>query len=322
MTIHKIGSDIEKAATFLKQGKLVAIPTETVYGLAANAFDPIAVASIFEAKKRPHFDPLIVHTHSLEIVQNVIVKHFPEKAIKLAKAFWPGPLTLVLTKNDKIPDLVTSGKETVGVRIPNHEMTLKLLKICGLPLAAPSANPFGYISPTTADHVLEQLGNEVEYILEGGECSVGIESTILAFEDEKPVIYRLGGLTIEEIESVLNEKVKVVTENEENPSAPGMLKSHYAPKKKTILLEKINSEIANTYPLDTAFITFNSELEIDDKCRNKVLSVNGDLKEASSKLFSILRALDKSEYQTIVVENVPNKDLGLAINDRLRRASF
>ena len=224
-----IGTDINKASFFLKEGKLVAIPTETVYGLAANAFNSDAVAGIFEAKNRPTFDPLIVHTYNLEKV-NEFVTHIHPELLKLANAFWPGPLTLLLPKKNTIPDLVTSGLDTVGVRIPNHPITLSLLSQLNFPLAAPSANPFGYISPTTAIHVNNQLGLKIPYILDGGACKIGLESTIVGEENGEIIIYRLGGLTIEAIKTVVG-KVSVQLNQSSNPKAPGQLKSHYAPKK-------------------------------------------------------------------------------------------
>jgi L-threonylcarbamoyladenylate synthase len=213
----------------LEKEELVAIPTETVYGLAANALNPIAVAKIFEAKERPTFDPLIVHTHALNEVENFVSDIHPA-LLKLAQVFWPGPLTLLLPKKDIIPNLVTSGLDRVGVRIPNHSLTLELLSKLSFPLAAPSANPFGYISPTKAEHVDKQLGTKIPYILDGGACEVGLESTIVGEENGEIIVYRLGGLSIDDIEAVVG-KVFVQLNQSSNPKAPGQLKSHYAPKK-------------------------------------------------------------------------------------------
>ena len=198
----EIGKDIQKAKDFLEKDELVAIPTETVYGLAANALNPIAVAKIFEAKERPTFDPLIVHTHSLQEVYKFVTNIHPA-LLKLAEAFWPGPLTLLLPKKEIIPSLVTSGLDRVGVRVPNHSLTLDLLSQLNFPLAAPSANPFGYISPTTAMHVEKQLGTKIPYILDGGSCEVGLESTIVGEENGEIIIYRLGGLSVDEIETIV-----------------------------------------------------------------------------------------------------------------------
>src|SRR5882672_5472348 len=197
----EIGKDIAKAATLLRQGKLVAIPTETVYGLAGNALNVEAVTRIFAAKNRPYFDPLIVHV-PYPSSAGEYAERIPGKALDLMEQFWPGPLTVLLSKKNIVPDLVTAGLDRVGLRCPDHPMTLALLQSLPFPLAAPSANPFGYVSPTSPHHVNDQLGNEIEYILDGGECKVGVESTIVGFEDDTPTIYRLGGLQVEAIESI------------------------------------------------------------------------------------------------------------------------
>jgi L-threonylcarbamoyladenylate synthase len=304
--MSKIGIDIEKAKQILQQGGLVAIPTETVYGLAANALNKDAVLKIFEAKNRPHFDPLIVHTDSLGKVKQ-FVSEFPEWAEKLAKAFWPGPLTLLLPKNNLIPDLVTSGLPQVAVRIPNHHLTLKLLKSLDFPLAAPSANPFGYVSPTKAEHVAAQLEDNVGYILDGGSCEIGLESTIVGFEDGKITVYRLGGLALEDIEKIVG-KVEVRINQSSNPKAPGMLKSHYAPKKPLFIGDA-----------DT-FLKENKGKKIGIISLEK-LSPSKNLKEAAHKLFSALRDLDESDVDVIIAEKFPEDFLGRAINDRLQRAS-
>nr|WP_310590383.1 L-threonylcarbamoyladenylate synthase [Dyadobacter sp. NIV53] len=224
-----IDNDVQLAKQFLLKGQLVAIPTETVYGLAGNALDEKSVLSIFEVKNRPSFDPLIIHTDSLDKLKNYVTD-LPASARNLAIAFWPGPLTLLLPKKSIIPDLVTSGLDHVAVRIPNHPLTLELLRQLEFPLAAPSANPFGYISPTKSEHVNAQLGEKIPYILDGGECGVGIESTIVGFVNDIPTVYRLGGLAIDEIENIVG-KVNVLPHSSSNPQAPGMLKSHYAPRK-------------------------------------------------------------------------------------------
>ena len=227
------GIDLEKAKAILSRGELVAIPTETVYGLAANALNPDAVAKIFSVKNRPEFDPLIVHVPDLDSVDQY-VDFIPLKARKLASLNWPGPLTMVLRKKSNIPDIVTAGMETVAIRCPDHILSRQLLKELPFPLAAPSANPFGYVSPTRAEHVNEQLGDKIQYILDGGPCSVGIESTIIGFEGDVPVVYRLGGLGLEKIESLIG-NVELNLNSSSNPKAPGQLKSHYAPRKKIIV---------------------------------------------------------------------------------------
>lgn len=314
----EIGKDILKAKQLLENQELVAIPTETVYGLAGNAFDPEAVLKIFQVKNRPDFDPLITHTDSIEKIKKY-VKDIPQKALLLAEAFWPGPLTLLLNKNELVPDVVTSGLPTVAVRIPNHELTLSLLKTLPFPLAAPSANPFGYISPTTAKHVEDQLGSKIPYILNGGSCNIGLESTIVGFEDEEPIIYRLGGLELEKIEKVIG-KVKQVSVSSSNPKAPGMLKSHYAPRKSFFIGDL--KELVNKYDLSkAALLSFNSfydQVAADKQVR---LTDTASVNEAAKNLFAALRYLDALEVDFILGEFVPDTGLGRAINDRLRRAA-
>jgi len=312
-----IGKDLNLAKEFLRKKQLVAIPTETVYGLAGNALDQKAVLSIFETKNRPSFDPLIVHTDSLEKLSEYVTE-IPEQAYLLAEKFWPGPLTLLLPKKDIIPDLVTSGLDTVAVRIPSHPLTLQLLATLDFPLAAPSANPFGYISPTTAQHVNQQLGEKIPYILDGGECGIGIESTIIGFVNQIPTVYRLGGLAIEDIENVIGE-VALMSHSSSNPKAPGMLKSHYAPRKPFFLSER------NAMPKPenglSAYLLYDRFIEDFDKKYQRLLSPSGNLKEAAHNLFAYLRELDAQPIDQIFAEFVPDKDLGKAINDRLKRAA-
>lgn len=314
----EIGKDISVAKQFLEKAQLVAIPTETVYGLAANALDPIAVAKIFEAKERPTFDPLIVHTHSLEEVYNFVTE-IPPQLLKLAKAFWPGPLTLLLPKKEIIPNLVTSGLDRVGVRIPNHLLTLELLSQLTFPLAAPSANPFGYISPTTAEHVQKQLGGKIPYILDGGSCEVGLESTIVGEENGEITIYRLGGLSIDDIENIVG-KVSVQLNQSSNPKAPGQLKSHYAPKKPVYIgdLKELQTKYSNQ---KIGAIVFGEENKLQENVLSKNLSPTKNYQEAAVNLFSFLRELDEASVDVIICELLPEQSLGLAINDRLRRAA-
>ncbi len=313
-----IGTNIQHAQDLLKEGKLVAIPTETVYGLAADAFNPAAVASIFEAKNRPHFDPLIVHLYD-ESQLAEICKDIPDIFYKLYKAFSPGPITYILPKTDKVPDLVTSGNPTVGIRFPQHPLTRELLFESQMALAAPSANPFGYVSPTTAQHVNDQLGERLPYILDGGPCEVGIESTIIDLSTETPVILRLGGLAKEEIERVTG-SVEIQTSSS-NPKAPGMLSSHYSPGKK-LLIGDIDNLLKEFEGQDVATITFQRKLENLPSEKQKVLSPQGNLKEAATNLFKSLRELDRVDVSIILAEKFPETGLGLAINDRLKRAAF
>jgi L-threonylcarbamoyladenylate synthase len=313
-----IGKDVYAVRDLLTQGQVVAIPTETVYGLAGNALNEKAVTTIFEVKNRPSFDPLIVHSNSLEKIQG-LVSDFPETARKLARQFWPGPLTLLLPRKNSIPDLVTSGLETVAVRMPNHPLTLQLLEILDFPLAAPSANPFGYISPTTAAHVQAQLGNQIPYILDGGDCKVGIESTIVGFDGEV-IIYRLGGIPIEAIEQVLGKKVKLMAHSTSNPAAPGMLKSHYAPRK-PVFLQGLNSLMQQYQPEDIGILSFQRVYPRIPARNHVVLSEEGSMPEAARYLFAGLRKLDALPVKVIFAELLPEHDLGRAINDRIRRAA-
>ncbi len=314
--------DLLLAKTLLQENKLVAIPTETVYGLAANALAPQAVAKIFQAKKRPTFDPLIVHVPDIEALEQYI-GYFPEMAQKLAQAFWPGPLTLILPKKKMIPDLVTSGLDTVAVRIPKHPLTLALLRSLDFPLAAPSANPFGYVSPTTAAHVKNQLGSKIDYILDGGPCEVGIESTIVGFPQGQACVYRLGGISLEAIEQCIG-KVSLQAHSSSNPTAPGMLSSHYAPAKPLHLIQNAHEAdkwLKRFSQKSVGSIVFKKPFKNILPENQVILSKTGNFQEAAQNIFAGLRSLDKPEIQIIIAELLPEKDLGRAINDRLRRAA-
>ena len=232
-----ITNSIYNAVALLNNDQIVSIPTETVYGLAGNIYSQKAIESIFRIKKRPSFNPLIVHIKSVHDLSQ-IARDIPETALLLAKAFWPGPLTLVLKKQSSILDLVTGGKDTVAVRVPNHPLTLALLQQLTYPLAAPSANPFGSISPTKAEHVATYFHDTVPMVLDGGVCQRGIESTIIGFENGEPVVYRLGSLAIEDIVAVVG-TVKMMTHDDTTPIAPGMLSRHYAPLTSTLLTANV-----------------------------------------------------------------------------------
>ncbi len=318
-----IGTDIKIAQKHLNQGAVIGFPTETVYGLAGNALDEQTVMRIFEVKNRPTYDPLILHTHSMTALTDY-VEYLPTWALTLAKHFMPGALTLLLPKSNKIPNLVTSGLERVAVRIPQHPMALDLLRRLDFPLAAPSANPFGYISPTTAQHVAQQLGKAIPYILDGGVCGIGIESTIVGMEaNGRAVIYRKGGISIERIEAVIG-KVEVREHSSSNPQAPGQLLSHYAPRKPFYLISKENWA---TNPLflekKRGFIAFqNLYPSINPTDKTILLSPKGDFNEAAQHLFAAMRTLDESDVEVIIAELLPEQDLGRAVNDRLRRAGF
>lgn len=307
-----------KAKEILTNGGVIAIPTETVYGLAANAFDVQAVTKIFQIKGRPLFNPLIVHVKSIASVHQV-AQDIPEIAIKLAEKFWPGPLTLVLPKRECIPSVVTSGKSTVGVRVPAHEITLALLQELDFPLAAPSANPFGYISPTTSAHVKNQLGNKVEYVLEGGACKKGIESTIIGFEKGAPVLYRVGAISHEEIESVVG-KITIKNKAAASPEAPGMLSKHYAPKTKFIVLDTL-TESFQKYENDTVGLLLFSNSTKDLQAKNSIRLTNTeDLNEAAQNLYAAMHELDARNLDLILAEKFPDFGIGISLNDRLQRA--
>lgn len=316
----EIGQDIRKAKELLEAGKLVAIPTETVYGLSANGLNETALLEIYKVKNRPKFDPLIAHTDSLKKVESYVA-YMPKQALAIADAFWPGPLTLLLRKKSTVPDLLTSGLPAIAIRIPRHKLTLQLLASLDFPLAAPSANPFGYVSPTSAQHVEDQLGKKIPYILDGGKCEVGIESTIIGFDEkENPVVYRLGGKKIEDIENVIG-KVRLRLNLSSDPVAPGMLKSHYSPAKRMIvgrisdLLSKYKSRKIGIISFSTRFEEVSDEYQI-------VLSPNRDMDQAAKHLFSAMRSLDNKDIDLILTEKFPDVGLGRAINDRLNRASI
>lgn len=315
----EISTDLIKAKKILENNDLVSIPTETVYGLAGNIYSETAIKKIFETKKRPFFNPLIVHIHDKESLTDVAIE-IPENASKLAAHFWPGSLTLVLKKNANIPDLITAGKDTVAVRVPDHAITLALLKSLQFPLAAPSANPFGSISPTTAQHVADYFPNNLSLVLDGGKCQNGIESTIIGFEENKAVLYRLGSISVEEIEAVIG-AIEIKNNNENSPNAPGMLSRHYAPKTKTILVSDIESEIQKYEGQKIGLLLFKSNKDLFPNTLTEVLSETANLKEAMSNLYAAMHRLDKENLDIIIAEKFPDSNLGKSINDRLLRAT-
>jgi L-threonylcarbamoyladenylate synthase len=313
-----IGTDIEHAAALLRKGEVVAVPTETVYGLAANALAPESVVKIFEAKDRPFFDPLIVHIKEYVEAEQYVTE-IPDWVHLLASHFSPGPITYILKKKDSIPDIVTSGLSTVGIRIPSHPLLQRLLSLLDFPLAAPSANPFGYVSPTNANHVYDQLAGHIHYILDGGSSQIGVESTIVGEEEGKRIIYRLGGISVEQIEHFIG-KVEIRTSASSNPKAPGSLESHYAPKMKVVFddiasLEKYNRS-------KTGAIVFQRYIDGVPFSNQRILSESGDLHEAAQNVFGYLRELDGLDISVLFAERVPDTGIGRAINDRLRRASL
>lgn len=317
MKMAQLGTDIDFAKEILENDQVVGIPTETVYGLAGNALSEKAILKIYEVKNRPKFDPLIAHTDSIHKVPD-LVQTVPSAAKLLADKFWPGPLTLLLHKKNKVPDLLTSGHDRVAVRIPNHPLARKLLAQIDFPLAAPSANPFGYVSPISALHVEQQLGHKIEYILDGGACAVGVESTIIGFEKEMPVIQRLGGVPVEAIEEVVG-PVEVKINASSNPSAPGMLKSHYSPGRQLIIGD-IDQLLESREKKNTGVISFCKDYDLSSK-NQFILSEKQDLGEAARRIFQALRFMDAPHISEVLAEYVPDVGLGRAINDRLRRAA-
>ncbi len=318
---------IKTAAEKIKDGGLVAFPTETVYGLGADAFNPKAVAKIFEAKKRPLEDPLIVHIAQKEDLYK-LAGDIPDIALRLADEFWPGPLTLVFKKSKNIPDIVTAGLDTVAIRIPADKVALAFIKFSDTPIAAPSANLFGRPSPTTAQHVLDDLNEKIDIVIDGGKTLVGIESTILDFTQNPPVILRPGGVSIEKLKKVINE-VKIY--KQDKILSPGMYSRHYSPKAKVMLVEgngKIQVEKVknlasrlNSQGCSLGILVREENKDKYDGFNVKSLGPGDDLTICAANLFSVLRNFDKEGVDIVIAESVKEEGLGLAIMDRLRKAA-
>ena len=262
---------------------------------------------------------MIVHIPSIDYLETIVAR-IPEKAKLLAEAFWPGPITLVLKKKEVIPDVITAGKDTVAVRIPNHPTTLELLKQLDFPLAAPSANPFNRISPTSAGHVESYFKNDIKMVLDGGTCTSGIESTIIGFENDEPIIYRLGSTSIEDIENIVG-SVEIKNKKNSVPNAPGMLARHYAPNTKTILVTDISDAIKQFQGKNIGILAFENEIKNKAIKFQIVLSKTGNVSEAATNLYSALHQLDEQDLDIIIAERLPNHDIGKSINDRLQRAT-
>ncbi len=333
--------NLARLARVLREGGLVAVPTETVYGLAGDALNPAACRRIFKAKGRPSTDPLIVHIHTLAQLHELAVTN--QAVEKVARAFWPGPLTLVLPKKPAVPDLVTSGRPSVAIRMPAHPLFLKLLRACGRPLAAPSANPFGYISPTSASHVRENLGTRIRHILNGGESAIGLESTILDLRDPlKPALLRPGAISAQAISAVVGRRVRVATWKSKAPKAasraaqatagelaPGMLSKHYSPRTPITLHPRLNAQVLKRIPDDEAALFIFKPPTLGGVKRTTAAAGNvfwlaerGNLPGAARRLFGLLRALDDGRWKRIHAEHASGRDgLALAINDRLTRAA-
>lgn len=331
-----VTADVSRAAEILRSGGLVAFGTETVYGLGANALDELAVARVFEAKNRPHFDPLIVHIADGKWLDRLAEQLSPAAKL-LADTFWPGPLTMVLPKKEIVPDLVTSGLPSVAIRMPSHPLALELLTKVDLPVAAPSANPFGQISPTTAQHVLDNLGDRIDMILDGGPCDVGVESTVVLMTEECPRILRHGGVTQEQLEQVVGSVEVQCSEDADDSAAssdepgsklhtgavgPGMLAQHYSPTTPLILLRDVNAELLDGERVGLLRLSKlpSDSTRVADFSSIETLTDDGDLRTAAAGFFAALRSLDSCGLDLIVAESFPEEGLGRALNDRLRRA--
>lgn len=313
-------NEIKKAVTILRSGGLVAFPTETVYGLGADASNPDAVKKIFSAKGRPTSHPVIVHLSDISQLDQW-ASEIPELALKLAERFWPGALTLILKRNKKISDVITGGQDTIGIRIPSHPLAQQLLQEFGGGIAAPSANKFGRISSTTAEHVKKNFGEEIEMILEGGPCEVGIESTILDLSGDMPRLLRPGSIDQKLLSTVLNSVVH--TGNKNSPRVSGALASHYAPHTPVLLIDTNEFKAAVTRYLHAqqfiGALTFSTESIRHSHC--KWISVSNDANEYARNLYANLHILDQLNFDFILIESPPETPEWAAINDRLKRAA-
>lgn len=308
---------LAEAAAHLRDGGVVGIPTETVYGLAADAFNALAVARVFEVKSRPRFDPLIVHIASIDMLDRVTLA-LPEAAVVLANRFWPGPLTMVLPKHETLPELVTAGLDTVAVRLPAHPMARALIEATGTPLAAPSANPFGGISPTQAVDVLNAFGDRIDGVVDGGPCAVGIESTIVGLFGSRRVLLRPGGVDPEAIEACIGPLERYQPGHDRDLPAPGMLPRHYAPRTPLSFFDARRPRP----PGRVGWLGFGHSAPPPDCAVAMNLDPDGNLVRAAANLYHLLRQLDALELSHILVAPPPESGLGIAINDRLRRAAM
>lgn len=302
----------------LEKGGIAGIPTETVYGLAANILDEQAIANIFLTKERPNTNPLIVHVKSLEQAQKY-VSHFPPKALQLAKQFWPGSLTLILPKNEQISPLITANQSTVAIRIPNHPITLQLLDVLDFPLAAPSANPYNRISPTRSSHVQQYFPHIP--ILEGGICTAGVESTILAFEGDEVILLRHGAIAIEEIEALVG-RILDRTASDSTHLTPGRSKKHYSPTCELVLSNEPLFLLSAVQEKQVGILWFNQiKIHSPKVFINQVLAPHGSFQEAAANMYDALHQMEKSGVELIIVERLPNHGLGRTVNDRFERAA-
>ena len=312
---------ISMAAEMLRRGGLVVFPTETVYGLGADACNPIAVARVFEVKRRPAIDPLIIHVADAESARSYA--EIPDKwAPALMKRFWPGPLTLVVSKLPSVPPIVTAGLDTVAIRVPSHPVAQALIRASGTAVAAPSANPFGYVSPTRAEHIRGELFDQIDLLLDGGPCEVGLESTIVSLVGPNPMILRAGGITVEEIAQVLElESVRISAKSRAFPEAPGQLARHYATHTPFDIVQDDDQEAYLCTGARVGLLSLKSPSRPGQFASVEVLSETGDLREAAANLFAALRKLDMLGLDRIIASPIPEKGLGIAIMDRLRRCA-
>jgi L-threonylcarbamoyladenylate synthase len=316
MYATSIDRDIDKAIRHLAEGNLVAIPTETVYGLAADALNEDAVLKIYTTKGRPSFNPLIVHLANVADIPQYCLGNI-DFAMQIAEQFMPGPLSILVPRNTALlPDVVCAGLPKIGIRIPATSITRQLIEAYGKPLCAPSANKSGYVSPTSAQHVLSSLQGDIPYILDDGECSVGLESTIIECIDNEVWLHRKGGVAVEAIEQFIGKKVMEAIPHHAQPSTSGQLKSHYATNT-PLILGNVTEQIKLNASKQIAIISFYKEY---DGASTFALSPTKNINEAAKNLFSTLRKLDNGQFDIIIAEHFPNEDLGAAINDRLYRA--
>lgn len=328
MILEATSDNIDYCAGLLQQNEIIGMPTETVYGLAGNALEENSVRKIFQVKGRPLIDPLIVHCLHLKAVELIAVPN--DLVHNLAKAFWPGPLTMIIPKNKSIPDMVTAGLNSVAVRVPRHPIFRSVLERIDFPLAAPSANPFGYVSPTLAEHVQRTLGNKIKVILDGGPCKIGLESTIVDLRDPKiPVILRHGPISSSQISNCLGFPVRTATTGKSDgktaQSAPGQLTRHYSPKAKVDLLEHGSTQHENPIVPSlnnaTALVCNKKPDWYTDQPNIYWLSETGNPDEIAHNLFNLIQKLDSQQFQKIGIERVQTEGIGSAINDRLERAA-
>ena len=313
-----VTKQIEAAAEVLLNGGIIGMPTETVYGLGGIAYNEKAVKEIYRVKQRPFYNPLILHICGIEQI-DMVAAHIPEVAYKLAEEFWPGPMTLVLPKKTEVPGIVTAEHDTVAIRVPAHPVAQQLLKATGAPVAAPSANPFGRTSPTTAAHVLEYFEGQIPLILDGGPCEVGIESTIIGFDNGKPVIYRQGTVTEQQIVKIAGKVDRFVNE-EAAPRAPGMLSRHYAPKTPLVVTKDVVATAEAYRGKRLGIISFSGSI-LPQAVSEIVLSRTGSLKEAAANLYRSIHQMDNAAVDLIIAEEFPATGIGAALNDKLYRAS-